>query len=396
MSLEREQPHLKPLAKIAELRRQHGSTMDIVEQMFGDAYQSGLDNPELSYIGFRALMERGHEGQAALQWIARDTGSLGGIAKKILETPQCSIEQLERLTGIQRYTEMVQCDFSKSDEAMALFKRTYKFGCKHDLVHTSFEEMMEQVQHDATQNKLGRLDYNQTTLSIGQHFRMCAPAFYDLLGVDGITDLRTLPRPKTLLLGASHPISVQGFDRFMKSIHPAIDHHVIDLDSSLSNRTKLYDSEIRTTVDAGDALAMPYADNSIDQVYTNALLHQLRDYRSTTVATTDLVKKLLAETKRVLKPGGRLMMLERSYGVYKGSSQINDNFTAACQELRSLALQGGFSIQMDQPAYSHFSFTQQERSARVSPNGLVYYPGALLTRMKGAFISLGLEKTSSK
>ena len=60
----------QPVSKIFELRQAQADTEAIVEQLFFDEYQSGVDDPELRYIGLRTLVERGSEGETALQWMA--------------------------------------------------------------------------------------------------------------------------------------------------------------------------------------------------------------------------------------------------------------------------------------------------------------------------------------
>lgn len=375
----------QPVSKVFELRQSGADTRAVVEQLFFDEYQSGLDNPELRYIGLRTLIERDQEGEAALRWIAKDTGRLGNLAQRLLDKPPRTMEELEQLSGLRRYHEIVEGVGDVPTDAMKLTTRGYEFGKWQGFIApgVTFNHFAQQFAAEAERaTQSGRPD-EADFMSFMFHFRAMAPTYYAMLDFDEIHRLQTIPQPRLVLLGASHRPSADGFNTFAESVNPSADRRVLELDPQFPPMGKLQ-------IDRGNALQMPYADASVDHVYTNALLHQLIDERRQTV-TSQTVQRLLKEIFRVLKPHGQCLLLERPYGRFHHSYEREDQ-AGAFAELRRFAQKTGFEKKYDDIATTRFMFRRQEGTAHVSRHGIVYYPDALLYRHPGELVALRLEK----
>lgn len=373
----------QPVSKIFELRQAGADTNAIVEQLFFDEYQSGVDDPELRYIGLRTLVERSSEGESALRYITKDTGRLGDIGRRMVSEPPRTMEELERLVGLQRYYAVVEAVGDVRIDAMKMMTRGYEFGQQADLIAPglTFSQFIDQFLADNQnlhQGNIDKVEFMSTTL----HFRAMAPIYYDMLDFDEVHRLQLAKQPRLVLLGAHKP-SADGFDRFAESINPTADRRVIELNPEFEPMGKL-------KVDQGTALQMPYADASVDQVYTNALLHRLID-ESGQLADSATVRRLFAEIYRVLKPRGQCLLVERPYGPYH-QSYLQENQAGAFAELRRLAAEMGFDKKYDSRVMTRFMFRKQEGTSRVSRHGLAYHPNALLYRGSGELLSLRLEK----
>ncbi|EKD76140.1 MAG: hypothetical protein ACD_43C00214G0004 [uncultured bacterium] len=393
--VEQEPIKIKSPDKITQLRREGGDVQAVVEQMFFDAYRSGRDDPELAYIGFQTLLDAGIHGQAAMQWMAQDTGNLGIQAKRVLDLGrmfdpvQYDSRVLEEIVHLRRYEELYEFDThddpSKNVEIM--FRSIYRFAKRFKMItDLPYDFFCDQLAHEMLEKS------DASLVSTAATFDVFEPVYFELLGSDGVMDLRDIEQPRALLLGSLGVHSARGFDRFCRKINPNIARRVIDIDSSLPNEVAQYYPECRAGIDIGTALHMPYPSSSVDHVYTNVLLHMLKE-DGTKGVNQKMVKQLLDEVFRVLKPGGRFNLVERAYGTYQ-QSHYGEDTVSAKSEVISLALRTGFIVRKQEMKPKRFVLSGQQGTTCLSRNGVAYYPNALLHCSRQEFFALSLEKPS--
>ena len=89
-------------------------------------------------------------------------------------------------------------------------------------------------------------------------------------------------------------------------------------------------------VDQGDAYALPYPDQSFDAVLSTLMMHHLPD---------DLKRQGLAEIARVLKPGGRLLVVDarRPEEHHDRPARLVGPWNSGIQDQPALMKEAGFS-----------------------------------------------------
>jgi Methylase involved in ubiquinone/menaquinone biosynthesis len=113
----------------------------------------------------------------------------------------------------------------------------------------------------------------------------------------------------------------------VKQLHPTVEVTGVDPDprALARARRKAGRAGIAAAFDQGFADAMPYADGRFDRVFSSMMLHHVpREQKS----------QVLGEVRRVLKPGGRLELLDFAGGTHhllaqalhgrKASASAND------------------------------------------------------------------------
>lgn len=104
---------------------------------------------------------------------------------------------------------------------------------------------------------------------------------------------------KALLLGALSPDTIEDFELALALTHAESSAFVVDIEGNLTARPNQFVF--------GSGTELPFADNSLDSVHTNYLLHAFQDGE---YADLEGYKKLFDEIHRVLRPGGALIMVE--------------------------------------------------------------------------------------
>jgi SAM-dependent methyltransferase len=124
--------------------------------------------------------------------------------------------------------------------------------------------------------------------------------------------------------------------------------------------------EDRIKVHQGSALDLPFADGSFDIVWMQNVGMNIADKR-----------KLYAEVRRVLKPGGRFAFQEMTAG--KGATSYfplpwatdpSDNFLVSAEEMQSVLGEGGFIAEL-------FEDTSDAHLSRTVANATPAAPGQL-------------------
>lgn len=121
----------------------------------------------------------------------------------------------------------------------------------------------------------------------------------------------------------------------IKRLHPTVNVTGVDPDSRALARAWRKASRARVTVtfDRGFADAMQYPDATFDRVFSSMMLHHVPKEEK---------PKVLAEVRRVLKPGGRLEFLDFAGGTHslvaqalhgrQASASANDRLLARMRE----------------------------------------------------------------
>ena len=150
--------------------------------------------------------------------------------------------------------------------------------------------------------RAGRVD-NSGVLARLAHSVAGVPAIYDL--IQKVARIERCNAYCRLSVGQMVPgalvIDAGGGTGLARSIFPA-DCRFVCLDTDPA-KLKRFAANRRLTGEAwlGDVTAMPFGDDTIDLVFTRAVSHHLPD------RAFDL---FMAESRRVLKPGGRLMFVD--------------------------------------------------------------------------------------
>jgi len=107
----------------------------------------------------------------------------------------------------------------------------------------------------------------------------------------------------SLLIGAFTEDTALDYQSTVKSIFTKAKSLVIDIEADYL-KYKVPDFQIM------DGLNTSFQDNSFDTIHTNALLHQLKDVSKNNYDKFISIEKLFKETYRLLKPGGKIIMVE--------------------------------------------------------------------------------------
>ena len=139
---------------------------------------------------------------------------------------------------------------------------------------------------------------------------------------------------RSLLLGALSAVSSKAFVALSEDVYgvPAEEAHIIDI--AFGQRTRSFG-----TITQGNALEMPYRDESFTFINSNNLLNMIRGTDGQPISPdqrTETVQKLYTETFRVLQPGGHFFALEVTPGV-------TDDEDSECRKEHSIQLRSNFS-----------------------------------------------------
>lgn len=121
---------------------------------------------------------------------------------------------------------------------------------------------------------------------------------------------------RAVLLGCSSIESLDEFVRFARKLNPNCKVVIADLSENVLNSLKSHVEGLPSEENEGiefiqtDGRALSLANNSVDAVFTNLLLHNIGQTDAGHLSRTDQIQGLLKEVLRSLKPGGGLFMIE--------------------------------------------------------------------------------------
>jgi len=375
---------IKPIPEMVRLVSEGLSPEHIAEQIQKDYHQSNRNNESI-LIGLLYLLSTGNSGVEMLGKLSKEDPE---IAQLLLEINNKDIGEygLEKVLDIVRFSEVVdfgngnQFDEVEADTvARHLRKRRYveqDFDADDCLIFY-FEEDL----------KAGILPRHHLDDSLEEEFFVRSatfgasePTYLELMGPLEIIKIRAAEQLNALLLGSYGRYSAEEFRKFNQKISPKIRSHVIDkyeesLKPIVKNREKI-DYESGEILQAS-ASELPYADNSMDYVYTNHLFGFLG--RNVQEVDQEVIR-VFSEAARVLKSGGSFLISQHRYGKFKiaGDSQ------SMYKTLVKLAESNGFIVDSEVPQINHM-IRDEVGGIKIDEYGLAHYEDVLLELRDNVF-----------
>ena len=137
-------------------------------------------------------------------------------------------------------------------------------------------------------------------MALKQSYTLIAP-FYDLL-IERATRTQRQSSIKRLSLDSNHEVLIAGIGSGLDI--PYLPHGPaytgIDITPAMLARARHRANHREITLEEGDVMALPYADNRFDAIIMHLIL-----------AVVSEPQKALLEAERVLKPGGTLLILDK-------------------------------------------------------------------------------------
>jgi SAM-dependent methyltransferase len=356
----------------------------LIEQVYKDFYE-GDEGKEKVALGLKAIIDRGLEGRAALQFLASGSDELARTVSAVLngEKEDTSWEDIERALGIKRYSTPL--DSSRAYTEFPYFKEKI-FPHLQEKGLVSRAKSAEACFKDAV-NVINYYDYaplpphysgalESEILAGSATFGLHEPSYLELLGPYEILRLRSKAYPRFLLLGSMGVYSARQFADYTKKINPQSEAHVIDIDDRSIDLMHTDPNKREAGLVQGDATELPYGLCTLDQVCTNYLFHMLSLYGGADPHKS--VGKIFSEVSRVLVPGGSFLVKERPYGRhgYHGHEPFR-------REVRSVARRAGFIESSYLTGTVDYLLQPEAGTARISQNGFSYYDGLMDTAEEG-------------
>lgn len=375
---ERNLPSNTAKPEIFQLLEVRAGRRQIVEQIKAD-FQA--DEIERVLIGFRELIRRGNGGLAAIDYLAHHSeGGLSEMAGKINGkfTKSADPLALEKLLDINRFPYRYYNLITPLRKSSAIiYERSKQQGYIDP--NMTLEEFWQQ--NDDRYEQYLRYDEPAPQLSgkvedevfvISHTFAPHQPSYLEMLGPEGIVQLKSEPQPSMLLLGSLGKYSALEFNQYARRMNPNANTHCVDIKPDDSNRDK-NQPEKGLYLTMGDATRLPYRANSLDQIYTNSLVHNLMTPGIPRLL--DGVDKLMHEVALVLKPQGTLLMVESLEGFCFRNGVNEEQFV---EEIIKRAEKNGLKMEICKPNGPIFTLRPEMNNLRISQNGLVYYDGLIV------------------
>lgn len=371
--------------EIYNLIRDGATVAEISMQLYKD-YSTERD-PEKAYLAIRELLDRGFEGRAALMQMAHGSDELSLKIAEIINSGDIEGEVLEKILGVKRFGEVF---VGEPDDTTAkkLYDHVVKTG-QFSLDFNSFDYEIakdEAAQDMAPAQLNGYLD--QAIVNHSQTFGVSEPGYLELFGAKELLRQHTLANQQMLLLGSYGVYSAREFRKFAEKITGAPDTFVIDVDGLCVNQM-LADRGVNNRVMCADAREMPFESGTMDQIFTNHLLHFLdeEDYRIDSDAD---IANLIKETARVLKPGGFFVLSEMPFGEHKGKDRWN--YHQMLYDLVLLAKKFGLEVVQSSTVNLRYFLRKELGSATIDPNGFPHYENSLIKTDRGSAIRVRFVK----
>jgi SAM-dependent methyltransferase len=109
------------------------------------------------------------------------------------------------------------------------------------------------------------------------------------------------------MLGSREPLASLAFSALAKEVYGAEQSYIIDIVSG-------NDKQRHGNFMYGDALRMPFADNSLDVIHASQLFFSIEDSQGQFSQSEEMMRQVFKEASRALKPGGQLLMRELLWG----------------------------------------------------------------------------------
>ncbi|MFA5994960.1 MAG: methyltransferase domain-containing protein [Patescibacteria group bacterium] len=345
-------------------------------------------DPELIYLGFRLLLQQGEAGKNAIAELRKAGGTIAEIASTITNGNE-SYEDVEqelmpdRFKAILDYKKLVLHDDSVLVEILEEAKSAGVVSRDYSL-----QELILKIQKDSLET-IEKYPHLEETLenhlvAFNSTFGINEPTYLELLSPEEILKLRMQTNaPSLLLLGSLGKYSAREFAKFGKKLDRRSHNHVVEIKDKQVKLIQPYQGENNLCLVQGNALALPYRADSMDQVYEDHLLDNLhaKSKRNTRLATPEQITAIFTEVSRVLRPGGSFCLIEHGYK--EDPMTINDRvkYISDMAEARELicliAQKQGFLVKANHNKELFYIFLANRTSARISNNGIAQYDAPL-------------------
>lgn len=373
-------PKIPDVPKVYDLIESHAGLEHLASQIFQDFYSGSVqDGREKVYLGLHHLLLKGVEGEAVLQYMAQDSGDLGGICRQLVENPRISPEELEKLLCIDRFKNTIYYTNPKE-----YIEKVYAAAIAHGIIPSGMEirEFFETYySHDnmtaglsggVTTHENNMVD--QEIIPVSSTFGLDEPTYLELLGPEEILRLRKKKEPNFLLLGSLGAYSAREFSSYVTKINPSSRAHVIELFARNQYLLEASKTIPNLHLVQGDILKLPYAEGCMEHAYTSQLFNSLivnGEIPGRNAGVTELFKQVFL----VLAPGGSLVMKECPSERFKDSIEL---YESGVKLLTSIALKAGFQSPVIERLNLRYTFRPQLGSVQIDENGFPHYQGATL------------------
>lgn len=310
----------------------------ICMQISNDFYSGSADRGEKLFLAIQELKSRALDGAAAMRFIARGSDELARLMSRIISTDNES--ELKKNLEIKGGEDVIELN---AFEQMDPFRKFYDLALSRNILPTpvpSFEEFYEKYCCQCTVGLPPHLSrkIDKQVINLSSTFGVDEHNYLSQIGPKGILQARCKKNPQMLLLGSLGSYSAREFACFTRKLNPSSEPKVIEANQvTVNSHLNPYEGENGLEVTLGNALDMPFQDNSMDYLFTNFLIHYLippgkicQEPNKTNIGS------LLRESYRVLKPGGQIILVERPYG--------EADMDRVISEIRSSALRVGFKV----------------------------------------------------
>ncbi len=255
-----------------------------------------------------------------LQKLSHASNEVARVAESllfVLSSSVTSFPEISRMYRQNRYREAFDADLQTAEEMFFYLKKKNRPEVAQFNNPTEFIQWYSRAGEESDVSPAQFTDdLNGETIALSATFGIHTPTYLDLLGPNGILKLKAMHKPKLLLLGSMGKWSGKEFNVYAKRLNSNSVTSVIDFDKESVHKFHKENQGTLGSAVAGNILEMPYKDNSWNQVYTNSLLHHLRepsdqDFR--TAGRYQFVDRFFQEVSRVLVTDGHLIMSEINY-----------------------------------------------------------------------------------
>jgi SAM-dependent methyltransferase len=271
--------------------------------------------------------------------------------------------------GSDRFSQVISLDEMDTGEIMEL---GYKLAVREGLFKGGFFEFLKKFYEFDSSPEPAHLsgEIEKHILLLALTVGSSEPTYLELLGQEGIQELRSRENINCLLVGSLGKYSTREFSQMIDKINPSSSKHVIELNEEHLPRYEEIKPANRLNLAIMNGLEMGIKDNSMDLVCTNYLLHHLADNESFIDPSRSNIEKLLSEIYRVLKPGGRLLLSEMMYGDHRW--EFDPDYSMR-KEIVELGRAAGFrNIKYLQGTLNYF-LAPNYLSAKIDQNGAATY-----------------------
>ena len=367
-----DQPTEQGVPEIYRLIENGASVTDLSRQLYLD-YFSGDRNPEKAFLAIKELMERGHEGRAALMQMAAGSDELSRKIAEIRQDPAISDAEIEKMLGIRRFGPIFNID-NQDKYWTGLYKYAVSKGIFSGSPASFFEIVKKDIEtsHMVTPAVHVTEKLDDMMFSASKTFQSDEPGYLELLGPKELLRLRKQTGQKMLLLGSYGKYSAREFRRFADKITKDADTYVIDNDP-LCIKQMRDDKGVNNNVVEGDIRKMSFDDGTMDQVFTNHLFHFI-GYKQTYEEQAEQVRQVMSEAARVLKSGGSFIINEQFFGEHADVKDVH----RMLYQVKLLAR--GFGLKLVEGSTKNFvySLRREVGSATIDENGFPHYEKSAL------------------